>query len=285
MRGMRTAAALAATGAIAALPAPAHAGACDETRHASAQGGHGRGHRAALVLGDSTMIFATPMLGRRGLEADARGCRQFSEGVSMIRSRRAAGSLPHLVVLALGANGTVTTGAIGSALHALGRGRVLGLVTPRNLGSSAGAMRAAADAHPDRVLLVDWRTYSAGHGEWFAGDGLHVDFGGAAAFASLIATRAKGTIAPPASRLKVPRSAAGTKGCGTVRRFGKRLQVRILRGKRFPCTRARHGARQAPLSRLGHWHWYDWRPTNIGPWIDLYVSPNRHVVVGTKRRP
>src|SRR3954447_16086495 len=112
-----------------AAVAAADAAACGYTvrDHAAP---HGRGHRGALVLGDSTGIFAVPKLAHRGLSADAKECRQFAEGVAIIRARRSAGRLPHLVVLALGANGPVSGGDIHGALRALGPGRVLGLVTP-----------------------------------------------------------------------------------------------------------------------------------------------------------
>ena len=114
-------------------------------------------------------------LARRGLEANAQECRQFDAGVDMLRGRRAAGTLGHLAVLALGANGPVSAGQLDAALRAAARGRVLGLVTPRNLASSANAMRAAAARRPGRILLIDWQRFSAGHDAWFAADGLHVN--------------------------------------------------------------------------------------------------------------
>ena len=137
-------------------------------RHASPSPSHVRGHRSGLVIGDSTGIFATPILALLGLEADSRECRQFAEGVAIVRRRRAAGTLPHLVVLALGANGPVSTAQIDGALVAIGPRRVLGLVTPRNLASSAASMRSEARRRPDRVVLIDWRRRSAGHGAWFS---------------------------------------------------------------------------------------------------------------------
>ncbi len=242
----------------------------------------GRGHRAALVLGDSTGIFAVPKLAARGLSADAKECRQFADGVAAIRARRSAGRLPHLVVLALGANGPVGRDAIRGALRALGPRRVLGLVTPRNLASSAAAMRGAARARPDRVLLVDWRAHSAGASGWFAGDGLHVTDAGARAFARLVARRAAGVIAPPTrgglrrlDRLRPHRR------CGSIRRGGHRLDVVVLRG-RAPCRFARGLARRPPLALDGHWRWWDWRPTRIGPWRDVYRRPRTWGVIATR---
>ena len=67
------------------------------------------------------MIFAAPYLGARGLQADAKGCRQFSDGVGMLAQRRRAGTLPRLSILALGANGPVSAAQIAGALSTVGR--------------------------------------------------------------------------------------------------------------------------------------------------------------------
>ena len=165
--------ALACCAAIGAgLIAPGSANACGALKHAHAVH-HARGHaRAPLVIGDSTMIFAAPVLGHLGLEADAHGCRQFGQGVGILAARRHAHTLPPISVLALGANGSIGGQQIGAALRVIGPRRVLGLVTPRNSASSAGQMRRAARRHPDHVLLIDWAAFSVGHGAWFADDRL-----------------------------------------------------------------------------------------------------------------
>ena len=61
-------------------------------------------------------------------------------------------------------------------------------------------MRRAAGAHPNRVLLIDWARFSAGHGSWFGGDGLHVNQTGARAFARLIRRRVAPLVSPPVKR-------------------------------------------------------------------------------------
>ena len=108
------------------------------------------------MVGDSTLILAAPKLGALGLEADARGCRQFTAGVALLRQRRDAGTLPRVVVLALGANGPISDSAMGAALKAVGRNRVLALVTARRSPASDRQMYAAAHRHRNRVLLIDW---------------------------------------------------------------------------------------------------------------------------------
>jgi hypothetical protein len=269
--------------AAACLALPGAALGCGYERHARPSEPLAPGHRAALVVGDSTGIFAAPLLARRGLEADAQECRQFDAGVALLRERRSAGTLGHLAVLALGANGPVSAGQIGAALTAAGRGRVLGLVTPRNLDASARAMRAAAARRPGRVLLIDWQRFSAGHAGWFASDGLHVDQTGAAAFARLIARRAAGVVAPPVGALRRFAARRGA-DCGTVERDGATLAVRVLRrdGLALSCRHARHIAAKPPLAGFARWHWYDWRPTGAGPWNDVYTRSSRRLVFATR---
>ena len=80
-----------------------------------------------LAVGDSVMLGAAPQLRRRGFEIDVRGCRQMTEGLALLSARRRAGTLPDVVVVALGTNWTVTTTQIRSALRILGPERVLGL--------------------------------------------------------------------------------------------------------------------------------------------------------------
>src|SRR5439155_20367329 len=109
---------------------------------------------------------AGPALGAPGFEADARGGRQFAQGVAMLAARRHARTLPPVAILALGANGAIAPGQIASALRIVGPHRVLGLVTARRSSVSTGRMHRAAHHRPDRVLLIDWVAFSAGHGGW-----------------------------------------------------------------------------------------------------------------------
>jgi len=234
------------------------------------------------------MIFAAPILGRMGVETDAHGCRQFSEGIRMLAGRRAAGSLPHVAVLALGANGPVGPGQIASALRVIGRRRVLGLVTARRSPVTDARMHAAARSHPDRVVLIDWVSFSAGHGGWFAGDGLHVDEQGAAAYARLIHRTIAPFAFPPVRALRMPRHSTGRRGCGVVHQFGRRLRVFVVRGThRIVCVRARALVRRPPLRVAGGWTAYDWRRTGDGPWAWVYRRHDGRVVVAAveaKRR-
>jgi Putative Ig domain len=57
-------------------------------------------------------------------------------------------------------------------------------------------LREAADRHPE-LTLVDWNLYSRSHPEWFQPDGLHLQYAGAVAMATLIqkALAARGLVA------------------------------------------------------------------------------------------
>ena len=107
---------------------------------------------------------------------------------------------------------------------------------PLNSASSAGQMRRAARRHPDQVLLIDWVAFSAGHGAWFAGDGLHVNGAGASAFARLIRRSVAPLAFPPVRSLHLPGRAVASKRCGVIPRLGHPTRVYVGRGLR---TRAR----------------------------------------------
>lgn len=149
------------------------------------------GERTALAVGDSIMLGAVDQLSSRGFEVDVRGCRQFSEGLAVLAARARAGSLPGVVVMALGTNWTVERRQVRRALVIIGRERVLGLVTPREVGGAASSdqavMRAAGERWRRRVKVLDWVRHSSGHPNWFWSDGLHLQPRGARALTRLMA--------------------------------------------------------------------------------------------------
>lgn len=257
-------------------------GACEATGRGYAEKHLSKERLPPLIVGDSTMIIAAPLLGKQGLQADARGCRQFSAGVGILDTRRRSGTLPRVSILALGANGAVSAGAIRRALAVVGPRRILGLVTPRQSSGSATNMRRAARKFPERVLLIDWEAHSGGHPGWFAGDGLHVSGSGALAFARLVRRRIAPVVDPPVRLLRLPRSPDTATACGLVRRSRQTLRVRIVRGQqRFTCKRAVQLARRSALRPPDGWDAYDVSQTRGGVWHDAYTQGNRRVVVAT----
>lgn len=134
-----------------------------------------------FVIGDSVMLLAVKPLARAGFNVNAQGCRWWKHGHAILRRKKRQGTLPRLVVIALGANWVLTREEIGRTRRLLGRRRVLAVVTPRESGGRVGPdatrVRAAARAHRN-VVLLDWVKYSRGHGSWFSGDGLHLTWTG-----------------------------------------------------------------------------------------------------------
>jgi hypothetical protein len=180
--------ALLGAGALCAAvwPAAASAGCGEEFHQAPAGTVVGS---APLAVGDSVLADVVPQLAQAGFEADGMVCRQMSQGIDILKRRGA--SLPHLVVLALGANGEVTSVQIQEALGILGPSRVLALVTPHGsvVPSDSAVIRSAASEHPGRIILLDWDRLAGEHPEWLAPDGVHLrGSAGIAAFAQLITT-------------------------------------------------------------------------------------------------
>jgi hypothetical protein len=167
---------------------PAHA-ACGGVKRFHAHRNVGPG-RPPLAIGDSVMLGAAKQLAAEGFDVNVHGCRQMSEGLRVLRKRRRAGTLPEVVVVALGANWTIEPSEIRAAVHTLGRRRTLGLVTPREDGGGSGSdarvVRAAGRHYPDRVKVFDWVAYSRGHRGWFGGDGLHLGPAGVRGLARLL---------------------------------------------------------------------------------------------------
>lgn len=259
----------------------APAAACGVSKTSRAQGHPASAARAPLIVGDSTMLLATPHLGARGIDADARACRQLGKGVDLLAARGRAGTLPRVAVLALGSNGAIGAAQIGRALRVLGPSRVLGLVTPARVGSgSAGAMRRAARRFPDRIVLIDWMRFSRGHGGVFAGDGLHVSDRGARVFARYVRHRLEPFFPPRA--LRVPLGPASAKRCGRTRA----RDVLVVRGRsRVSCARARALVRARALAGISGWRYYDWRRSGRRPWSTVYVRRDRRIVVATLAAP
>jgi hypothetical protein len=157
--------------------------------------------RAPFAIGDSTMLLAMDNLAKIGYDVNAHGCRGMEEGIALLKRRRAKKALPHFVVIALGADFSIKRNQIKRALRILGPGRVLGLVTPWELGGHAGkdakVVRAAGKEFKKRVKVLDWVKYSRGHRRWFQPDRVHLTHAGARAFAKLFKKALRYAQPPP----------------------------------------------------------------------------------------
>ena len=135
-----------------------------------------------LIIGDSVLLGAVQPVARIGFSVNTKGCRSWSEGARIVRKRAAAGHLPHMVVMFLGADWEVSVAQIRETLFRVGPKRLLVLVTPREIGGQGGQdaqnMRDMAAENPDRILLLDWVRHTRGKTSWFAPDGIHLGYPG-----------------------------------------------------------------------------------------------------------
>jgi hypothetical protein len=58
-------------------------------------------------------------------------------------------------------------------------------------------IRSAAKRHRGRIIVLDWDRLSAGHGDWFAPDGIHLGgSAGIAAYVGLLASTLPFAVVP-----------------------------------------------------------------------------------------
>lgn len=143
-----------------------------------------------LIVGDSVVLGAIPEIAAQGFQINTHGCRQWPEGEAVVRAHKRAGTLPHEVVMFLGADWTVSRRQVRDVLALIGPSRVLVLVTPRELGgggsSDAEHEREEGRRHPTRILVLDWVRYTRDRPGWFAPDGIHLGPGGARGLARFL---------------------------------------------------------------------------------------------------
>jgi hypothetical protein len=179
----RAAAAAVAAGVLLLCAAPANALECKDVFSKIRQSDP----LAPFVVGDSVTVPAGDYLGEMGFAVDAVACRTFAQGLEVMAARS---TLPDLVVVALGTNGTVSGAELDQALELVGPFARLMLVVGKDVGGGVDPdgrlMRAYAEAHADQVSIIDWAAYSSGHTDWFAPDRLHLTTPGAQGFAQMI---------------------------------------------------------------------------------------------------
>jgi len=152
-----------------------------------------------LVIGDSTVNLRIPDLSQAGFDVNARGCRGIFEAIELAAKLRQRGRLAHLVLMNGYANGGIKQKQVDELLAAVGKRRVVVLVTEYNADNGKSAapgtreLFAARKRHPRRIAVLDWVRFSRAHhfpepaeGAWFLPDLFHPNFDGAAAYAQLL---------------------------------------------------------------------------------------------------
>jgi lysophospholipase L1-like esterase len=182
----------AAAGSRSAAPSPT---ASPEPTPTSSAAPSTTGHQVAgssvTAIGDSVMVASTPALDQAlpGIYIDAMVGRQFSTGLYVLASLKSEGLLRHVVIFALGTNGTVTTDEISQLYAEIGPHRLLVLVNTFEARSWEqevnSTLAAAVDSHHNTVLanwfgLIEHRTYLL----W--PDGIHPQPAGGIVYAAMV---------------------------------------------------------------------------------------------------
>jgi peptidoglycan/LPS O-acetylase OafA/YrhL len=142
-------------------------------------------------IGDSVLLGASPELQARMPTAvvDAHQGRQWWEAAADLRTMAAEGRLTSHVVLHLGNNGTLTDELFDEVMAALAgveRVSVLTVRVPREWEGTVNDAIWRADARYPNVDVIDWRSLSDGHPEYFGSDGVHVGSTGRVAYADFV---------------------------------------------------------------------------------------------------
>jgi hypothetical protein len=145
----------------------------------------------ASAIGDSAMLGAVDTLEREMPNLaliDAQGSRQAPAAIDLLRQYRAAGRLGGVVVVHVGNNGPLTAEQFDDVRKVL----VVNLTVPPNVDDPIAVPNDAVLAegvrrYPEKAVLVDWYSASAGHPEYFW-DGIHLTPRGARAYAGLISS-------------------------------------------------------------------------------------------------
>ncbi len=163
------------------------------------RGGGSAGAPTVTAVGDSAMLGAVDALRREMPNLaviDARGSRQVTEAIAVLRQLRASGQLGEVVIVHIGNNGVFADGQFDEMMRATGDGRMVLVVNVTVPDSYSWApnnevLAAGVGRYPDRATLVDWQGISAGHPEYFW-DGIHLTPRGARAYANAISAAYEG---------------------------------------------------------------------------------------------
>lgn len=141
-------------------------------------------------FGDSVSLWSVDVLRKQlpGVKVDAGNNRSPGFIMDRVLAARSRGQLRRAVVMHLGDAGPVSEAYLDRTLSALGdRVRIVIInSTARFAFSKVGnvTIRQVVLRHPN-VVVADWKTYSAGHSDWFK-DGLHLTPKGKPIFAQFV---------------------------------------------------------------------------------------------------
>lgn len=144
-----------------------------------------------LLIGDSVMVDIGKVFQKEVPNAtiDGKVGRQLSEANALITSQYKSFAKPNKdVVMQLGTNGAFTEDQVNEIIDDLGDAQIYFVNTrvPRDYEKNVNdSLKKAADKHKN-VHLIDWHKASGGHPEYFAYDGVHLEYAGQKALSQLI---------------------------------------------------------------------------------------------------
>ena len=144
-----------------------------------------------LLIGDSVMVDIGNVFQKEVPNAtiDGKVGRQLSEANALITSQYQSFAQPKKdVVMQLGTNGAFTEDQVNQIIDDLGDANIyfVNVRVPRDYEQNVNdSLKKAADKHKN-VHLIDWHKASGGHPEYFAYDGVHLEYAGQKALSKLI---------------------------------------------------------------------------------------------------
>jgi hypothetical protein len=145
--------------------------------------------KGRIGLGDSVMRGATSNLQRMGIRVNTSVSRQFSSLPKLMRQLERRGKLRKKVIVHLGNNGYLESGACNRAVRIAGSRRTVYLVTlkvPRQWRAANNRRLAACARRHGNAVLINWFGKAVNHPSWFANDLYHLTSAGARHYAALI---------------------------------------------------------------------------------------------------
>jgi hypothetical protein len=124
-----------------------------------------------------------------GLTVDAKVSRPMSAAIEILRRRRTAGTLGEFVIVHIGDNGFIRPQQFDEVMRLLidvPHVIVFNLKEPRRWEKANNLIISDTVRRYPNAVLIDWRSATLNHPEYFAWDGIHIGSAGARAYTLLI---------------------------------------------------------------------------------------------------
>lgn len=159
--------------------------------NAKPPGHSGKEGKGTTAIGDSVLLDAEPYYRKLVPKIAVNGKigRQLWDAQGIVDSLKASGELGNRVIFNLGTNGAFSEKQLQALLDSLKEADQVIFVNvrvPRPWETNVNSMLARVVKEYPNAELIDWYGASAGHDEYFAPDGVHLNPAGAEAYARLV---------------------------------------------------------------------------------------------------